>query len=146
MRLSRCNRAYYEIRKARMTQFQETLLEQELGRPRYIGQIRLGGSLAIRVSQLIVYWINLPLEGQRRGFSPSFSVFSLITHCHVILGLHLSSLTLVLYFYGLLFMFMHQSSIGCLHFIYSCSTLRQVRVKTNLAVIFISGSEQLLCF
>ena len=121
-------------------------MEQELEGLRYIGQIRLGGSLAICVSQLIVQWIDLPLLGRRKGFFPSSSVSSLITHRRVILYLHLSSLTLVLYFYCLLFMFMHQSSIGCLHFIYSHFRTQISQSKSNLAIIFNWGSKQALVF
>ena len=50
---------------------------------------------------------RLPLGGRQRGFSPSSSVSSSITRFGVILWLRLSSLTPVLYFYCLLFMFMH---------------------------------------
>ena len=50
------------------TRFREALLEQELGGLRCIGQIRLEGSLATYVSQLIFQWIDLPLGGRWRGF------------------------------------------------------------------------------
>ena len=72
-----------------------------------MGQTRLGGSFVIRVLQIYFLVDQLPLGGRRRGFSPSSSVPSSITRLGVILWLHLSSLTLVLYFYCLLFMFMH---------------------------------------
>ena len=52
------------------------------------------------------------LEGSQIGFLPSSSVSSSITHLGVILCLHLSSLTLVLYIYCSLFMFVHSSSFG----------------------------------
>ena len=45
------------------TQFREALLEYEFGGLRCIEQIRLGGSLAICVFQLIVKWIDYHLEG-----------------------------------------------------------------------------------
>ena len=61
----------------------------------------------IRVLQIYSLVDRLPLGGQWRGFSPSSLVLSSITHLGVILWLHPFSLTLVLYFYYLLFIFMH---------------------------------------
>ena len=43
---------------------------KKLGGLRYIGQIRLGGSIAVHVSQLHFLVNYLPLGGQRRGFTP----------------------------------------------------------------------------
>ena len=65
-----------------------------------------------KISGYAPKWIDLPFGEWRRGFSLSSSVSFSITHRHIIQCLRLSSLTLVLYFYCLLFMFMHQSSIG----------------------------------
>ena len=72
-----------------------------------MGYTRLGGSFVICVLQLYSLVYRLPLGGRRRGFSLSSSVSSSITRLGVILSLHLSSLTRVLYFYCLLFLFMH---------------------------------------
>ena len=43
-----------EFGKLDKTWFREALMDLELGGLRYIGQIKLGESLAIRVSQLII--------------------------------------------------------------------------------------------
>ena len=72
-----------------------------------MGYTRLGGSFVICVLQLYSLVDRFRLGGSQRSFSPSFSVSSLITRLGVILCLHLSSLTLVLYIYCLLFMFVH---------------------------------------
>ena len=67
---------------------------KKLERLRYIEQIRLGGSIAVHVSQLHFLVDYLPLGGQQRGFMPRVSVSSLITHHVLSLCLHLSSLNL----------------------------------------------------
>ena len=74
------------------TRFREALLELELGRLRCIKQIRLGGSIAIPCIPTDYLVDQLPLGGRQRGFMPSTSVSSSITHWHVILRLHSSSL------------------------------------------------------
>ena len=51
----------------------------------YIGQIRLGGSIAVHISQLHFLVDYLPLEGWRRGFTPRVSISSSITHRCVVL-------------------------------------------------------------
>ena len=61
---------------------------------RYIGEIRLGRSITVHVSQLHFLVDYLPLGGQRRGFMPRASVSFLITQCVLSLCLHLSSLNL----------------------------------------------------
>ena len=61
---------------------------------RYIGQIRLGGSIAVHVSQLHFLVDYLLLGGQRRGFTLKTSVSSSITHRMLSLCLHISSLNL----------------------------------------------------
>ena len=58
---------------------------KKLGGLRYIGYIRLGGSIAVHVSQLHFLVDYLPLGGQRRGFTPRVSVSSSITHRCVVL-------------------------------------------------------------
>ena len=58
---------------------------KKLGGLRYIGQIRLGGSIAVHVSQLHFLVNYLPLGGQRRGFTPRASVSFSITHRCVVL-------------------------------------------------------------
>ena len=97
-------------------------------------------------SNFILQWIDLLLEGRRRGFSLSSSVSYSITRLGFILQLHLSSLTLVLYFYYLLFMFMHQSSYWFIAFylLLFCTQIGQS--KNNLAIIFNWGSKQALVF
>ena len=57
---------------------------------RYTGQIRLGGSIVVHVSQLHFLVDYLPLGGQGRGFMPRASVSSSITHRVLSLCLHLS--------------------------------------------------------
>ena len=66
------------------TRFQEALLEQKLGGLRYREQIRLGGSLAHPCIPTDCLVDRLPLRGRRRGFSPSSSISSSITHWRVI--------------------------------------------------------------
>ena len=53
---------------------------KKLGGLRYIGQIRLGGSIPVHVSQLHFLVDYLLLGGRRRGFTLRASVFSSITH------------------------------------------------------------------
>ena len=67
---------------------------KKLGGLRYTGQIRLGGSIAVHVSQLHFLVDYLPLGGRRRGFTPRALVSSSITHRVLSLCLHLSSLNL----------------------------------------------------
>ena len=59
--------------------------KKHFGGLRYIGYIRLGGSIAVHVSQLHFLVDYLPLGGRRKGFTPRSSVSSLITHCCVVL-------------------------------------------------------------
>ena len=56
------------------------------------GRLGLEGLLLFIYSNFILQWINLPVGGRRRGFSPSSSVISLIIRLGVILWLHFSSL------------------------------------------------------
>ena len=58
---------------------------KKLGGVRYIGQIRLGGSIVVHVSQLHFLVDYLPLGGRQRGFTPRASVSSSITHRCVVL-------------------------------------------------------------
>ena len=58
---------------------------KKLGGLRYIGYIRLGGSIAVHVSQLHFLVDYLPFGGRRRGFTPKASVSSSITHRCVVL-------------------------------------------------------------
>ena len=67
---------------------------KKLGGLRYIGQIRLGGSIVVHVSQLHFLVDYLLLGGWRRGFTPRASVSSSITHRVLSLCLYLSSLNL----------------------------------------------------
>ena len=67
-------------------------------------------SFAIRVLQLYSLVDRFQLRGSQRGFSPSSLVSSTITRLGIILYLHLSSFTLVLHIYYLLFMFVHYES------------------------------------
>ena len=71
---------------------------KKFGGLRYTGYIRLGGSIAIHVSQLHFLVDYLPLEGWRRGFTSRASVSSSITHRMLSLCLHLSSFNLCLLF------------------------------------------------
>ena len=64
-----------------------------------MGWTRLGGSFVIRVLQLYSLVDRFRLGGSQRGFSPTSSVASLITHLGVILYFHLSSLLFKLSFY-----------------------------------------------
>ena len=71
---------------------------KNFGGLRYTGYIRLGGSIAIHVSQLHFLVDYLPLGGWRRGFTSRASVSSSITHRMLSLCLHLSSFNLCLLF------------------------------------------------
>ena len=93
-------RELYKIR------FRVALLEQELGGLRYIGQIRLGGSLSNPCIPTDYLVDQLPLGGWRRGFSPSFLVSFLITHRRVILCLHHSFILFQLSYYCCILLFM----------------------------------------
>ena len=53
---------------------------KKLGGLKYIGYIRLGGSIAIHVSQLHFLVDYLLLGGRRRDFTPKASISSSITH------------------------------------------------------------------
>ena len=71
---------------------------KKLGGLRYIGYIRLGGSITVHVSQLHFLVDYLLLGGRQRGFTPRASISSSITHRVLSLYLHLSSLYLCLLF------------------------------------------------
>ena len=71
------------------------LLEQEFGWLKYIGQIRLGGSLANSCITTNCLVDRLPIGGRRRGFTPRTSVSSLITHRYVVFVFASSSTTLL---------------------------------------------------
>ena len=71
---------------------------KKFGGLKYTGYIRLGGSIAIHVSQLHFLVDYLPLGGWRRGFTSRASVSSSITHRMLSLCLHLSSFNLCLLF------------------------------------------------
>ena len=58
---------------------------KKLGGFKYIGSIRLGGSIAIHISQLHFLVDYLPLGGRWRGFTPRASVSSSITHRCIVL-------------------------------------------------------------
>ena len=58
---------------------------KKLGGLRYIGWIRLGGSIAVHVSQLHFLVDYLSLGGRRKCFTPRASVSSSITHRCVVL-------------------------------------------------------------
>ena len=111
-----------------------------------LDRLSLEGLLLFVYSNFILQQIDLLLEGRRRGFSLSSLVSSSITRLGVILWLHLSSLTLVLYFYCLLFMFMHQSSYQfvILHLLLFRTQISQS--KSNLAVFFNWVSKQALVY
>ena len=71
---------------------------KKFGGLRYTGYIRLGGSIAIHVSQLHFLVDYLPLGGWRRGFTSRASVSSSIAYRMLSLCLHLSSFNLCLLF------------------------------------------------
>ena len=58
---------------------------KKFGGLRYIGYIRLGGSINVHVSQLHFLVDYLPLGGRQRGLTPRASVSSSITHRYVVL-------------------------------------------------------------
>ena len=64
-----------------------------------MGYTRLRGSFVIRVLQLYSILDRFRLVGLWRGFLPSSSISSSITHLGVILCLHLTSLLFKLSFY-----------------------------------------------
>ena len=71
-----------------------------------LGRLGLEGLFYIHVLQLYSLVDRFQLRGLRRGFSPSTSVSSSITHFGVILYLHLSFLLFKLYIYCLLYLLM----------------------------------------
>ena len=91
-------------------------------------------------SGLIIAW------GRPRGFSPSSLVASSITRLGVILCLHLFSLTLVLYFYCLLFMCMHQSRFGDCASFTLVPHLDKLEQKQSSRNFKIWGLNKLMCF
>ena len=82
----------WEIRKE--IDLTQPCWSKKFGGLRYTGYIRLGGSIAVQVSQLHFLVDYLPLGGQRRGFTPRALIFSSITHRVLSSCLHLSSLNL----------------------------------------------------
>ena len=125
-------------RKLEKTRFCQNSWQQELGGLKYIGQTRIGVSFVIRVLQLILQWIDLPLGGRRRGFSLSFLISSWITRLGVILCLHPSSL--IFDEYGL------QQFYHLFACIYSYSVLSLSQSKSNRAITFNWGSKQALVY
>ena len=114
VRLGGCNRAYYGIWKASKNKIPRSPLVAEAWRAQ-----EHWVNYACRVFLLFLY-SNFFNSGSistwrvTKSFSLSSLISSLITRLGIILCLHLSSLTLVFYIYCLLFIFMHQSSIGFL--------------------------------
>ena len=145
LRLGGCNRVYCEIHKTS---------EDKTSR----------NPLVAKTWRAQIHWVNqawrvfchsctptysledrFRLGGSRIGFSPSSSVSSLIICLGIILCFHLSSLTLVLYIYCLLFIFVHNSSFGdYVSFTLVCTQISQG--KSNLAVILKLGLNKLVCF
>ena len=111
-----------------------------------MGQIRLGGFFVICVLQLILQWIDLPLGGWRRGFSPSSLVSSSITYWCVILCLHYSSLLLLLLVYYCELMNMTQSSYIVCSLAFTLFRTLLSQSKINRVIIIIWGFKQLLYF
>ena len=120
------------------TQFQEVLLEQELGGLSYIGQIRLGGSLANPCIPTDCLVDRLSLGGRQRGFSLSSLVFSSITHRRVTLYLHSSSLLFQLLYYCCVILNLAQSSL----FVHP---LAFILFRTYIGQIMFGGSLANLC-
>ena len=77
----------------------------------YIGQIMFGGSLANLCIPTDCLVDRLSLGERWRGFTPSTSVSSSITHWHVILYLYSSSLLFQLSYYCCVILNMAQSSL-----------------------------------
>ena len=125
MRLGECNQAYCRIWKVSEDKTSRSPLVTEAWRAQvhWIDQIWRVFCYSCTLTYSLVD--RFRLGGSRRGFSLSSSISSSITRLGVILYLRLSSLTLVLYFFCLLFM----SSCVCtgvnpvIVLFYSCSTL-----------------------
>ena len=111
-----------------------------------MGQTRLGGFFVICVLQLILQWIDLPLRGQRRSFSPRSSVSSSITHRSDILCLHYSSLLFQLLVYYCKLMNMTQSSYIVCSLAFTLFRTQLSQSKINRVIILIWGFKQLLYF
>ena len=121
--------------------YREALLEQELRRLRYSGQIRLGGSLANLCIPTDCLVDRLPLGGQQRGFLQSSSISFSITHRPVILCLHLSSLHFYILVYYFVFLIMDLSSLFVLYArIYTIPHLELNQCKIYQFVTLIWGS------
>ena len=128
------------------TPFRVALLEYELGGLRYIGQIRLGGSLANSCILTECLMNRLSLERQRRGFTSSISVSSTITHWHVILCLHSSSLLFQLSYYCCVILIMAQSSLFVYPLTFTLFHNQLSQSKINQVITLIWWSKWLLCF
>ena len=135
-----------DLKSQKRQGFVKSIGSRNLEGSRTLGRLGLKGFLLFVYFNFILQLIDLPLGGRQRGFSPSSSISSSITRLGVILWLHLSSLTLVLYFYCLLFLFMYQSSYRfiALHLLLFRTQISQS--KSNLTVILIGGLNKLLCF
>ena len=111
-----------------------------------LSRLSLEGLLLFVYPNLLFSGSIYRLEGGKEFFHRVLWFFSSITRLDVILQLHLSFLTLVLYFQCLLFMFMHQSTCRfiVLHLLLFCTQISQS--KSNLAATFNWGSKQALVF
>ena len=98
----------WDLESQRRHDFEKSFGSRSLEGLSTFGKLGLESILLFVYFNFILQQIDLPIGGRRRGFSPSSSISYLITRLSVILWLHPSSLTLVLYFYCLLIM--HQSS------------------------------------
>ena len=129
------------------TRFQEALLKQELGGLRYIGQIRLGGSLANPCIPIDCLMDRFLLRGWRRDFLPSSSVSFSITHRRVICVYNLSSLLLFISFLLLCCFKYGLEQLSCLYAcVYTIPHLVLSQCKINQVVTLIWGPKQLVCF
>ena len=76
---------YCEIRKTKEDTIRLNLVEaRNLENLGAMGRLRLEGLLLFVHPNFILWWIILPLEGRRRGFSPNSSDSSSITRTGVI--------------------------------------------------------------
>ena len=107
VRLGKCNRVYFGIRKTSKDKTLRNPLVVEVWRAQvhWVDWALRVFNYSCTLTYLLVD--RFRLEGSRRGFSSSSLVSSSITRLGVIFCLHFSSFTLVLYFYCLLFICMH---------------------------------------
>ena len=138
------HRACCEIRRAKQDTVPSSLVGVGAWRAWYIGQIRLGRSLANSCIPTDCLVDRLSLGGQRGGFTPRASVSSSITHCYVVFLFASFFLTLLAFILLLCYIELRVIYLFiCSLSLYSALSISQSKIYG--AVICNLGSKQLLC-